>query len=290
MSHVAFIGTGLLGGNMVQRMRDDGHEVTVWNRTEQKARALEACGAVVARTPEDAVAGVERVHMTLTDDAVVDGVLERIVPRLQKGAIVIDHSTTSPSGTRGRAERLQRAGVRFIHAPVFMSPQMCREGGGLMLVSAPRPDFDAVHAALERMTGEVWYVSDRPDVAAVYKLCGNAMLFAVTGGLADVCAIAKGSDVEPADALTVFTKFMVANSILMRGGKMVRGDFSPSFELAMARKDVRLMLEAADGFPLVVLPAIARRMDEAIADGHGSKDLAAVGADVIAGDPKTARR
>jgi 3-hydroxyisobutyrate dehydrogenase len=70
----------------------------------------------------------------------------------------------------------------------------------------------------------------------------------------------------------------------------VRGDFSPSFELAMARKDVRLMLEAADGFPLVVLPAIARRMDEAIADGHGAKDLAAVGADVIAGDPKTARR
>ena len=281
MAHIAFIGTGLLGANMVQRLRTDGHDVTVWNRTEAKARALAACGAVVASSLEDAVRGVERVHMTLTDDAVVDQVLERVLPRLQQGTIVIDHSTTSPAGTRARFERLQRAGVRFIHAPVFMSPQMCREGTGLMLVSAIKPDFDAVHPALERMTGEVWYVGERPDVAAVYKLCGNAMLFAVTGGLSDVCAIAKGSGVEPEAALTVFTKFMVANSILMRGGKMVRADFTPSFELAMARKDVRLMLDAADGLPLVVLPAIARRMDEAIAEGRGPEDLASVGAHVM---------
>ncbi len=281
MSHVAFIGTGLLGSGMVERMRGDGHEVTVWNRTEAKARALEAFGAVVAPSPEQAVRGVERVHMTLTDDAIVDEILERIAPGLQPGAIVIDHSTTSPAGTKARFDRLHRAGIRFMHAPVFMSPQMCREGKGLMIVSARQPDFDAVHPALERMTGDLWYVGERPDVASVYKLCGNAMLFAVTGGLADVCAIARGSDVEPEAALSVFTRFMVANSILMRGGKMVRADFAPSFELAMARKDLRLMLEAADGYPLVVLPAIARRMDEAISEGLGGEDLAAVGAHVV---------
>ena len=281
MAQIAFIGTGFLGGNMVQRMRDDGHDVTVWNRTESKARALEACGAAVARTPEEAVAGAERVHMTLMDDAVVDGVLERITPRLPQGAIVIDHSTTSPAGTRARFERLQRAGDRFMHAPVFMSPQMCREGMGLMLVSALRPDFDAVQPALERMTGHVWYLGDRPDAAAVYKLCGNAMLFAVTGGMADVCAIAKGAGIDPEAAMTVFTKFMIGNSIAMRGPKMARADFSPSFELAMARKDVRLMLEAAEGYPLVVLPSIAQRMDEAIAEGHAGDDLAAVGAHVM---------
>jgi 3-hydroxyisobutyrate dehydrogenase len=281
MSRIAFIGTGLLGANMVLRMRDDGHEVTVWNRTETKARALEAHGVVIAPSPEDAVVGGERVHMTLTDDAVVDAILERITPRLQKGAIVIDHSTTSPKGTRARFERLHRAGIRFMHAPVFMSPQMCREGMGLMLVAAERPDYQAVQPALERMTGEVWYLGERPDVAAVYKLCGNAMLFAITGGLADVCAIAKGSDVDPEAALTVFTKFMVQNAIPTRGGKMARADFAPSFELAMARKDVRLMIDAADGYPLVVLPAIARRMDEAIAEGHGGEDLAAVGASVV---------
>jgi 3-hydroxyisobutyrate dehydrogenase len=287
VAQIAFIGTGLLGAGMVERMRLDGHDIKVWNRTERKARALEAHGATVAASPEEAAAGVERVHLTLTDDAVVDLILERITPRLREGTIVIDHSTTSPAGTRARFERLRRAGIRFIHAPVFMSPQMCREGMGLMMVSALAADFQAVHPALERMTGEVWYLGERADLASVYKLCGNAMLFAITGGLADICAIAKACGVEPEAALTVFTKFMVGNSIAMRGGKMVRADFSPSFELAMARKDIGLMLEAADGFPLVVLPAIARHMDEAIAEGRGGEDLAALGANVVLAQPRS---
>ena len=62
---------------------------------------------------------------------------------------------------------------------------------------------------------------------------------------------------------------------------MARGDFAASFELTMARKDLRLMLEAAADQPTVVLPAIARRMDEAIALGHGADDLGAIAAEVV---------
>ena len=62
---------------------------------------------------------------------------------------------------------------------------------------------------------------------------------------------------------------------------MARGDFSASFELTMARKDLRLMLEAAGGQPMAVLPAIAKRMDEAIAKGHGKDDLGAIAAEVV---------
>ena len=75
MASVAFLGTGLLGGAMVEGMLRRGDSVTVWNRTEAKARALEAFGAKVAATPGDAVAGAERVHMTLPDDDVVDQIV-----------------------------------------------------------------------------------------------------------------------------------------------------------------------------------------------------------------------
>jgi 3-hydroxyisobutyrate dehydrogenase-like beta-hydroxyacid dehydrogenase len=67
----------------------------------------------------------------------------------------------------------------------------------------------------------------------------------------------------------------------MRGQKMVAGDFSAMFELAMARKDVRLMLESAGDQPLIVLPALAARMDDAIAAGHAKDDLAAIAAPVV---------
>ena len=281
MATVGFLGTGLLGSGMVERMLRHGESVTVWNRTESKARALEALGAKVAASPGDAAAGADRVHMTLPDDGVVDQIVEQIRPRLAKGAIVVDHSTTSPRGAAERTGRLNGAGVRFLHAPVFMSPQMARDGAGIVLASGPRAVYDAVAAALGKMTGEVWYIGEQPDRAAAYKIFGNSMLFVIAAGVADVFAMARGLGIPPADALAVFSKFQPAGVIKARGEKMARGDFSASFELTMARKDMRLMLDAADGQPLAVLPAIAERMDRAIAKGHGRDDLGAIAAEVV---------
>ena len=281
MASVAFLGTGMLGGAMVEGMLRRGDVVTVWNRTEAKARALESFGARVAATPGDAVAGASRVHMTLPDDEIVDQIVAAFQPRLDGDAIVIDHTTASPRGTRARVARLNAAGVKFLHAPVFMSPQMARDSIGIILASGPQAVYDAVLATLEAMTGEVWYLGEQGDRAASYKIFGNSMLFVIAAGVTDVFAMAKGLGIPAADALTVFSKFQPGGLIKARGDKMARGDFSASFELTMARKDMRLMLEAAAGQPMTVLPSIAKAMDDAIAKGHGKDDLGAIAADVI---------
>jgi 3-hydroxyisobutyrate dehydrogenase len=277
VARIAFLGTGLLGSGMVRHLLKTGNAVTVWNRTADNARALEADGATVAASPEAAAAGAERVHLVLPDDRVVDGLLERIAPALAPGAILIDHSTTLPEATARRFDRLAAQGIRFLHAPVFMSPQMAADGVGLMLVSGPRAILDEVRTELESMTGEVWYLGERQDLAAAYKLFGNAMLFAISAGLADVMAMARANDIDPMDALTVFSRFQPANVIHGRGPKMARGDFSPSFTIDLARKAVGLMIAAARGEPLIALPAVAKRMDEVIASGQGARDLAAIG-------------
>ena len=281
MASVAFLGTGLLGGAMVEGMLRRGDRVTVWNRTESKARALEAFGAKVAATPGDAVAGAERVHMTLPDDDVVEQIVAAFTPRLGKEAIVIDHTTSAPRATKTRLERLNGSNVKYLHAPVFMSPQMARDSIGIVLASGPQAVYDSVLDALEAMTGEVWYLGERGDLAASYKIFGNSMLFVIAAGVTDVFAMANGLGISAADALTVFTKFQPAGVIKARGDKMARRDFSATFELAMARKDMRLMLEAGAGQPMTVLPSIAKAMDEAIANGHGKDDLGAIAAAVL---------
>ena len=131
------------------------------------------------------------------------------------------------------------------------------------------------------MTGEVWYLGEDGERAAAYKIFGNSMLFVIAAGVTDVFAMAKGLGIPAAEALTVFSKFQPGGLIKSRGDKMARGDFSASFELTMARKDMRLMLEAAAGQPMAVLPSIARAMDEAIAKGHGQDDLGAIAAEVV---------
>jgi 3-hydroxyisobutyrate dehydrogenase len=281
MAKVAFLGTGLLGSAMVEGMLRRGDDVTVWNRTAAKARALEAHGATVAPSPADAVAGAERVHMTLPDDAVVDDLLGRIAPRLATGAVVIDHSTTSPQGAGARVDGWKKSGRPFLHAPVFMSPQMARDAVGMMLVSGPQAVFDPVRDPLSKMTGDVWYLGEQGHLAAAYKLFGNSMLFVIAGGIADVFAMAKGVGIAPVDALAVFSKFQPGSIIKSRGEKMARGDFAASFELTMARKDLRLMIEAAAAQPLTVLPGLAKKMDAAIANGHGKDDLGAIAAEVV---------
>ena len=245
MTDVAFLGTGLLGSGMVEAMLARGDRVTVWNRTASKARALERFGAVVAATPEDAVAAGDHVHMALPDDAVVDEILSRCIPHLRRNAAVLDHSTTSPAGTKARVPRLAAQGIAFLHCPVFMSPQMCRDSKGIMLVSGPTGVFASVSSELQKMTGDVWYLGERPDLAASYKIFGNSMLFVVSAGIADVFAMAKNIGIAPADALSVFSRFNAAGVIPSRGEKMARGDFSATFELTMARKDIRLMIDAA---------------------------------------------
>jgi 3-hydroxyisobutyrate dehydrogenase-like beta-hydroxyacid dehydrogenase len=151
----------------------------------------------------------------------------------------------------------------------------------MLMCSGPQAVYDEVHDALQKMTGEAWYLGDDPGRAAAYKLFGNSMLFVITAGVTDVFAMAKGLGIAPGDALQVFNKFQPGGFIKARGEKMARGDFSASFELTMARKDIRLMLEAADRQPTVVLDSVARRMDDAIAKGHGSQDLGAIAAEVV---------
>jgi len=282
MANVAFIGTGLLGSGMVEGMLGRGDAVTVWNRTESKARALEAFGATVAATPADAVVTADRVHMTLPDDAVVDEIVAGFKPRLRADAVVvIDHSTTAPTTTAGRVSRLNRDGVRFLHAPVFMSPQMARTSVGMMMVSGPAAVYESVREPLAAMTGEVWYCGEAGDHAAAYKIFGNSMIFTIIAGINDVFAMAKNIGMSPVDAMQVFAKFQPASVIKSRGEKMARGDFAATFELTMARKDIRLMLEAGGGQPMLVMPSVAKRMDEAIAQGRGREDLGAIAAEVV---------
>ncbi|MEO7096176.1 MAG: NAD(P)-binding domain-containing protein, partial [Polyangiales bacterium] len=243
MAKIAFLGAGLIGSGMIESARRRGDEVTVWNRTAEKARALATFGALVAESADAAVRGASRVHLALTDDAAVDAVLAGTVAAIGSDAMVIDHTTTLPAGTAARAKRLADSGRAFLHAPVFMSPQMCRESKGLMLCAGPSGAHERVAADLAGMTGEVWYLGERPDLAAAYKVFGNAMIITITAGLADVFTMGKALDLEPEQVHALFSKFKPAGTIDIRGAKMARGDYSPSFELTMARKDVRLMLE-----------------------------------------------
>jgi len=281
MSNIAFLGTGLLGGAFAEAAAKRGDTVTAWNRSPDKVRALAPFGVTAAATPADAVRTASRVHLILKDDAVVDEVLAAARAGLAPDAVIIDHTTTLPALTAKRAQRLLAEGLKYLHCPVFMGPPAARNAQGSMMVAGPRPLFESVQADLAKMTGRLEYLGERADLAAVNKLFGNAMIIGVSAILADVLTMAQAGQVKPEEAIKLL-KLIDLNAIVAgRGTNMAKGNFTPTFELTMARKDIGLMLETAADRPLAVLPLIAQRMDQLIAAGHGAQDASVLGIDAL---------
>ncbi|MBC7955163.1 MAG: NAD(P)-dependent oxidoreductase [Cytophagales bacterium] len=274
---IAFFGTGLMGSGFVRRLLANGDEVNVWNRSAAKALALEAHGAKAFSDAAEALAGVERVHLSLADDASVDAVLEPLASAIPKSTWIVDHTTTAVTPTAERVARWRERGQTFVHAPVFMGPSNAADGTGLMLVSGDKSHHDTLLPALQKMTGNVVYLGDAPERAAAFKLFGNLTLLGIMGVLGDVNRLAHAVGLSTEEAFSLFKHFNPGQMLPARAARIASGDLAvPSFEVAMARKDVRLMIEEAQrgGVDLFVMPGVAAMFDASIARGEGALDAA----------------
>lgn len=281
---IAFFGMGLLGSNFVRAARRRGEELHVWNRTPEKATALASIGAHAFTDPAEAAKGAERIHLTLSDDAAVDEVLERARPGFSPDVLILDHTTTSPTGTLARAARWKERGVAFVHAPVFMGPQNALESTGIILASGDPALVERARPAITPMTGKVLELGPEPDRAAKFKLFGNLFLMFMTAGVAEVLTLAKAVDVSPEEAMALFASWNPGNMLDARVKRVLGADFAnASWELGMARKDARLMLDEGErhGVPLPMLPAIAATMDHFIARGHAHDDWTVIAKDAL---------
>ena len=281
MSTIAFLGTGLLGSAFAEAAALRGDAVTAWNRSPDKLQALARFGVIAAASPAEAVCGAQRVHLVLKDDDVVEEVIAAALGGLLPDAIIIDHTTTLPTRTAARAERLKAEGVKYLHCPVSMGPPAARNAQGTMMVAGPKLIFEAIKSDLSKMTGHVQYLGERTDLAAAYKLLRNAMIISVSAVVADVLTLAQATNVSAEDAIKLLGLIDLNAIVNGRGLKMAKGDFTPSFELTMARKDLRLMLETAGNRPLAALPSVAERMDQLIATGHGTEDSSVLGINAV---------
>jgi 3-hydroxyisobutyrate dehydrogenase len=281
MANIAFLGTGLLGGALAEAAAKRGDKVAAWNRSPEKVLALARFGVRPAATPAEAVRGAWRVHLVLKDDAVVEEVIAAARGGLSPETILIDHTTTLPKFTAERARRLVAEGVKYLHCPVFMGPAAARNAQGSMMVAGPGTLFESVKAALAGMTGRLEYLGERPDIAAVNKLFGNAMILGMAAVTADILTMAQASEVAAEDAIKLLGLLDLNAMVAGRGMNMAKANFAASFELNMARKDVRLMLETAGNRPMAALPAVAARMDQLIASGHGADDACVMAIDAV---------
>jgi 3-hydroxyisobutyrate dehydrogenase len=281
---ITILGTGLLGSGFAKALRRKGETVRVWNRTPAKAQALAEIGATPVREPAEAVRGADRTHVVVSDDDAVDSVLDAAAPGFKSGSIVVDHTTTSTAGARERTAKWKKRGVVYQHAPVFMAPQNAADSTGVMLISGDRAVVARISPLVAPMTGKLVDLGERVDAAAAFKLLGNLFLMSVTAGFRDLLALGKAMKLSPDEVGTLFEHFNPGAAIPARFQRVTEADYAhPSWELAMARKDARLMMAETEGsgVALRTLPAFAALMDEFIAAGEQNADWTVVARDVV---------
>ena len=275
---------GLLGSHFVRAMIKKGDTVQVWNRTASKAKELEQYGAKAFENVTDSVRGANLIHVTLKDDASVNEVLEAASKGFEKCAIIIDHTTTSKEGAIERTRLWKERGFQYQHAPVFMGPANALESSGFMLVSGEQQLIDKLEPELSKMTGKLLQFGTEAGKAAAMKLVGNTFLVCLTAGIRDTLLLGKSQGVAAAEVATLFNSWNPGAQLPARLKKITDGDYvNPSWELAMARKDTGLFLDAVAnaGLELALIPGAARLMDQWIEKGFGESDWTVIAKDAV---------
>src|SRR4051794_14859992 len=146
INKVAFLGMGIMGSRMAANVAGAGFDLTVWNRTRERAEAVaQATGAKLADTPSQAAADADAVITMVVDSPQVEAILlgdNGAASSLSEGSLVVDMSTTAASASQDIARRLGEQGIHFLDAPVSGSSPKAEDGTLTIMVGAADEDFE----------------------------------------------------------------------------------------------------------------------------------------------------
>ncbi|EJL21273.1 NAD(P)-dependent oxidoreductase [Novosphingobium sp. AP12] len=265
---VGFIGLGHMGGAIAMNLVKAGHDVTVWNRSPEKAAKLVAAGATLATSPANAAQG-EVVMTMLADDKAEEAVVFGDDGILNAPALHVSQSTISVT----LAERLTQAHKGcFISAPVFGRPAAA-EAASLFVVAAGKPNLLEVAAPLLRNVGQrTFHLGETPSAANLMKLCGNFMVMSAINSMGEAMTLGEKGGIPPAAMLEILTESLFGAPVFKTYGEiLVRARFQPAgFAAPLGLKDMTLASSAATTLetPMPFLSAIRNNLLTLIAR-HG---------------------
>jgi 3-hydroxyisobutyrate dehydrogenase-like beta-hydroxyacid dehydrogenase len=281
-TRVAFLGLGTMGSRQAAVLAGAGTELTVYNRTFERARAWgEEHGVRVATSPADAARGAEVVITMVVDGPQVeslllgaDGAAATAAPR----ALFVDMSTIAPEDARHIGARLRERDFAFVDAPVTGSAAKAADGTLTIMVGGEAADVERARPLLAVMGERVLHVGPLGHGQTI-KLIHNAVTAINLATVAQALVVGSRTGVDRDALISVLRAGAAGSTILERkGDAMVDRDFTPLFKLDHMLKDLRYCLDeaAAATVPFPLAGAAADLYTAASASGHGEQDFAAV--------------
>jgi 3-hydroxyisobutyrate dehydrogenase-like beta-hydroxyacid dehydrogenase len=286
---IGFLGLGNMGTPMALRLLAGGHELSVWNRSEERTKPLIHEGAIAAATPAEAELGADAVITMLFDDAAYEEVLfgaNGVADALSPGGLHISCSTISVALSERLTVEHAKRGIDFVGAPVFGRPSVAEEGRLWVVAAGADRAVNRARPLLEAFSRGITMVGEEPRQAHAVKLGGNFLISAMIHSLGEAFVYAARQGVEPE------TFFESVNNALFQSpfygayaSIMLRPPEHIVATIEMGAKDLRLLREAAASRQTRL--SLADQMAEIFAE---AKRLGPPGQDWVVGQYRMAQR
>jgi 3-hydroxyisobutyrate dehydrogenase-like beta-hydroxyacid dehydrogenase len=254
---VGLVGTGRMGSAMARALSRAGLSLIVWNRTPGPAEALAAeLGARAVASAAEAAAGSDVCLTMVADEAAVEAVF--VGPRglfegARPGGVLVDLSTVPPGMIRSFADRAREAGVGLLDAPVSGSVGRAEAGQLTLMVGGEAGDLERARPALEPLARTIFHLGPLGSGACM-KLAVNTVIGGLNLALAEGLVLAERSGIDRSLAYDVIAASAAgAPFVAYKRAAFLEPDTTPTaFSLALAEKDLRLILDlaAALGVPV----------------------------------------
>ena len=272
---IAFLGTGLMGSPMCRCLLKAGFELTVWNRSPEKAEVLRGDGATVATSPTDAVEGADGVITMLSDGSAVTEVMFTggTSGAIREGATHIDMSSIGADEAMDHAERHKASGVEYLDAPVSGGTKGATTGELAIMVGGDLEIFNTMSPIFNAM-GRATHVG--PNGCGQLSKLANQVIVAVTiGAVSEAFILAGGGGADRAQVREALQGGFASSRILSEHGRrMVERNFKPGGPAKFQLKDLKNALAASDrlGLDLPITKLLHDLFEAMVKSGKGDMD------------------
>jgi 3-hydroxyisobutyrate dehydrogenase-like beta-hydroxyacid dehydrogenase len=278
---VGFAGLGIMGSRMARSLARKGFEVVVWNRTPEKARALEGKGIRAARTPAELASSVDVFCTCVADPAALEDVArgpQGLLTGARQGQLFIDFSTVSVTLAQQLETECARRGIDFVEAPVTGSKNGA-EKGTLLIMAGATPEAFARAQPFFAGVGDKAIHCGPVGAGTQVKLAGNALIALMLQGLSEGMLLARKAGVDPRKILEVVQASGFRSPYFdFKGKAVLERDFDTHFSIDLMFKDLSLFMDSAaqHRVPTPTVAAVRETYQLARAAGKGGQDIAAV--------------
>ena len=282
IKNVSFIGLGVMGYPMAGHLQKKGYNVTVFNRTESKAKKwVEEYGGQMGNTPNEASLNAEIVFMCVGRDEDIIEVMEGengILSSAKEGLIIVDHTTASAEIARTYFVKLQKKNVAFLDAPISGGQAGAENGALSIMIGGQEKDFEVVKPVLQSY-GKAIELIGPSGSGQIAKMINQICIAGLVQGLSEAMAFGKKAKVDMEKVLSVISKG-AAQSWQMenRYRTMLDGKFDYGFAVDWMRKDLSICFNEANknGAMLPVTKIVDKYYEEVQKNGGNRFDTSSL--------------